>query len=103
MKKPSLIEPRPAKRLGPLKSIRAKCLDCCCGSSPEVQKCVCDGEQGSWCPLYPYRSGHNPRRKGIGPRNSTFLRQDANSACDLAKNIRAEGKDTYLQTVQQDS
>lgn len=45
--------------LTPVKAIRAKCLDCCCGSSTEVKLCPCTG-----CPLYPYRTGHNPNRKG---------------------------------------
>lgn len=44
----------------PVKAIRSKCLDCCCGSAKEVRLCpVYD------CPLYPFRMGHNPniRRK----------------------------------------
>ncbi len=28
-----------AKSLTPLKAIRAKCLDCCCGSKGEVKAC----------------------------------------------------------------
>ena len=44
----------------PLKAIRAKCLDCSCGSVDEVRKCPI-----TECPLYEYRSGHNPKRKGI--------------------------------------
>ena len=47
--------------LTPLKSIRAKCLDCVCESAQEVRLCLSTG-----CPLYPYRMGHNPNRKGIG-------------------------------------
>lgn len=43
------------KRLTPIKAIRAKCLDCCCGNSNEVKLCTCTG-----CALYPYREGHNP-------------------------------------------
>ena len=39
----------------PLKAIREKCLDCCCGNSNEVSLCPC-GE----CPLFPFRFGHNP-------------------------------------------
>lgn len=39
----------------PMKAIRAKCLDCCCGSPSEVR--LCPSEK---CPLYPYRSGHRP-------------------------------------------
>lgn len=48
--------------LSPLRSIRAKCLDCCCGSSNEVKACPCDGVNGELCPLYQYRLGHNPNR-----------------------------------------
>ena len=46
---------------GPLAAIRAKCIDCCAGSRSEVAKCTAVG-----CALWPYRTGHNPRRHGIG-------------------------------------
>jgi len=39
----------------PLKTIRAKCLDCVCGSPGEVKLCPLDD-----CPLYPYRFGRYP-------------------------------------------
>ena len=42
----------------PLKAIRAKCLDCCCGSAYEVKNCTIHD-----CELYPFRMGHNPNRK----------------------------------------
>lgn len=35
------------------KAIRAKCLDCMCGSVKEVRLCPATD-----CPLYPYRLGH---------------------------------------------
>lgn len=41
----------------PVKAIRAKCLDCCCGSSNEVKQCTVVK-----CPLYPFRFGTNPYR-----------------------------------------
>lgn len=41
-----------------LQSIRAKCLDCVCGSSAEVKACPCVD-----CALYPFRLGHNPNVK----------------------------------------
>ena len=43
------------KRISPLKAIRFKCLNCCCGSSNEVKLCPATS-----CPLYPFREGHNP-------------------------------------------
>lgn len=44
----------------PLRAIRLKCLDCCMGSSAEVRLCTVPD-----CSLYPYRLGHNPKRKRI--------------------------------------
>ncbi|MDE6470134.1 MAG: hypothetical protein K2L19_03845 [Eubacterium sp.] len=43
-------------KLTPMKAIRKKCLDCCCGSSNEVKQCTCIK-----CPLWVYRSGHRPK------------------------------------------
>ena len=40
----------------PMKAIRAKCLDCCCGQAKEVRLCPVQK-----CPLYPYRFGKRPR------------------------------------------
>lgn len=49
----------PKKILTRAKAIRAKCLDCSCGSQKEVRECVIPD-----CPLYPYRMGKNPYYKG---------------------------------------
>lgn len=46
------------KRVAPLKAIRTKCLDCCCGSAHEVKMCPCLN-----CSLYPFRMGADPYRK----------------------------------------
>jgi len=45
----------------PCKAIRLKCKDCTAGSLMEIRKCPLTD-----CPLYPYRFGKNPSRKGIG-------------------------------------
>src|SRR5262245_50633995 len=42
----------------PLKAIREKCLDCCCGNAAEVRKCVATD-----CALWPFRMGKNPFHK----------------------------------------
>jgi len=48
-------------KMTPLKAIRKKCLDCSGYSKKEVRECpIID------CPLYPYRMGKNPARKGMG-------------------------------------
>lgn len=41
--------------LTPLKAVRAKCLDCCCGSHQEVRLCPAQN-----CALWPYRMGKRP-------------------------------------------
>ena len=45
------------KLTNPVKAIRAKCLDCCCGQTKEVELCA-----SSQCPLHPFRFGRNPYR-----------------------------------------
>lgn len=42
----------------PMKAIRLKCLECCCGSAKEVKLCVCES-----CALFPFRTGKNPYRQ----------------------------------------
>lgn len=63
----------------PLKAIRLKCLDCCIGSSNEVELCPCRD-----CPLWMFRFGKNPniqlsdeereRRARVGRENAGNLR-----------------------------
>lgn len=43
------------KKIGPVKRIRMKCLDCCAGDNREVRLCP-----SSDCSLWPYRMGHRP-------------------------------------------
>lgn len=47
------------KHLTPLKAIRQKCIDCACGNKAEVRKCIAEN-----CPLFIFRMGHSPNRKG---------------------------------------
>ena len=44
--------------LTPMKAIRLKCLDCCCGNVVEVRECACNH-----CSLYPYRFGRRPEEQ----------------------------------------
>ncbi len=41
----------------PIKAIKAKCLDCCCGQREEVRECPVKE-----CPLWTFRLGKNPNR-----------------------------------------
>ncbi len=55
-------------KVTPVKAIRFKCLDCSGGQPSEVRSCNI-----SECPLFPYRLGKNPNRRGIGGK-FTILR-----------------------------
>jgi len=49
------------KKISPLRAIRANCLECSGDNMAEVKRCeIID------CPLWPFRMGHNPNRKGLG-------------------------------------
>ena len=75
------------KRLSPLKAIRANCLDCCGGSSKEVELCSANprdislaeaaGDETPYkgCFLYEYRFGRNPARRGLGGNTRSFKRR----------------------------
>jgi hypothetical protein len=43
----------------PMRAIRAKCLDCCCGHQSEVRLC-----QSTKCALWPFRAGRHPYTSG---------------------------------------
>ena len=55
------------KNLTPIKAIRAKCLECSNHQPKEVRECYIPE-----CPIYPYRMGTNPNRKGIGNLKGVF-------------------------------
>ena len=55
--------------MSPIQVIRAKCLDCCAGSSDEVRKCVAMA-----CPLWPFRAGKNPWRAPMSEERREALR-----------------------------
>jgi hypothetical protein len=64
--------------MSPMEAIRARCLDCCAGSSDEVHKCVAMA-----CPSWPFRMSKNPwrevseARREIGRRAAAKLHEKA--------------------------
>lgn len=73
------------KHVTPLKAIRLKCLDCCCGSPKEVKQCPAEK-----CQLHPFRLGKNPRRLGIGG-NERFGAEKGDSESNLPNNAQMGG------------
>lgn len=55
---PSEILSRYHREQNPLKALRARCLDCCCGDASEARKCIAVN-----CPSWPFRMGVNPFRQ----------------------------------------
>lgn len=50
----------------PIKAIRAKCLDCCCGQISEVRLCEIET-----CALWPYRMGKRPKKEILAENASS--------------------------------
>lgn len=53
----------------PLRAIRSNCLECCNNQPKEVAKCTVTN-----CPLYFFRFGRNPNRKGIGQKQNLLTK-----------------------------
>ena len=71
----------------PVKVIRLKCLDCCCGSVEEVKLCPCQD-----CPLYPFRFGKNPYRskKPLTDEQKEARKQALARAREVKNKIKAD-------------
>jgi hypothetical protein len=67
----------------PMRAIRDKCLDCCCGSASEVRKCVATD-----CPLWPFRLGTNPFRQKSALSNEERKRRASRLRRASEKNMR---------------
>ena len=57
--------------LTPIKAIRAKCLDCCCGQKQEVRLCPITD-----CTLHPYRMGHRPKSEQENAEQANDFRDE---------------------------
>jgi len=67
-------------RLTPLRAIRRYCLNCA-GSFKAIKHCMSFD-----CPLYIYRLGHDPQRKGIGVRDNLFRSKGRHSSGQVFTN-----------------
>jgi hypothetical protein len=58
------------KSMSILQAVRARCLDCCSGSSAEVRRCVSVN-----CPSWPFRMAFNPwrERRELSPERRAQL------------------------------
>lgn len=73
-----------SKATTPLKAIKEKCLECCCGDRNEVKLCVCEN-----CPLYAFRFGKNPYLpKREMTEEQKQLARERLSQFNLSKNSR---------------
>jgi len=70
----------------PLKAVREKCLDCCCGNATEVRKCVAVD-----CALWPFRTGTNPfrKRRELSPNQKRELGERLRTTSNLTSPNRS--------------
>jgi hypothetical protein len=66
--------------------IRAKCLDCCCGSAYEARRCISID-----CPLWPFRMGTNPLRKPVPEERRRAIGDRLRSAVALRRTLHNSG------------
>lgn len=74
------LKDKTTKRLSPVKAIKIKCLDCSGGVKKEVRECIIQD-----CPLYTFRLGKNPNRKGLRLKTSPSQELKKNSVSTTEK------------------
>ena len=80
--------------LTPVKAIRNHCVECMGFNRREVKNCT-----SLLCPLFPYRTGHNISRRGIG-QNRTKKGQQSN---DLKEKIIKGGKKSIKSDIKNET
>lgn len=65
MEKARLKAAEAVQKNSALLAVRAKCLDCACGSDAEIRKCTL-----THCALYPFRMGKRPGSKSRSAKTS---------------------------------
>jgi hypothetical protein len=61
--------------LTPMKAIRQKCLQCCCGQLKEVRECAVQT-----CALWPYRMGRRPKKQTLALQPQQVAQEDADES-----------------------
>ena len=68
------------QRMSPIKAIRARCVNCCGGSTQEVRFCT-----AASCPAWPFRMGKSPWRTPPSEARLEHLRTLAANRANTAK------------------
>ena len=74
----------------PVRVFRAFCLQCTGGSSNLVLECETES-----CPVYPYRMGKNPAKKGQGASTETMKKAREQRKSRLESTFRGQGIGEY--------
>jgi hypothetical protein len=74
--------------MSPLKSIRARCLDCCAGSAQEVSKCM-----QLRCPSWPFRMGTSPYRKTPSDEQREAMQERGRRLAKANKSLPSNAED----------
>ena len=88
------------RKLTPMKAIRARCLDCCCGSSNEVKECTAVN-----CPLWGFRLGHKPLEDvywddGVELSNEEIARRKARGRALYDRSRDSAGNQAAIDALQ---
>jgi hypothetical protein len=88
------------KTVTPLKAIRAKCLDCCCGDARYVKECHI-----RTCPLWPYRMGRgyqDPSKPAVSGQTEPDTVEASRQLAEMVENgCFTEGGGNDLNNINQ--
>ena len=89
-----MTETKPFKKLTYRLAVKAKCLQCCCGSPKEVKNCPCTD-----CALYPFRLG-KPPKKEVNALDLLILPKDPKSTIYSVRKKDEEEDEPHMRTTE---
>ena len=89
-----MSETKPFKKLTYRLAVKAKCLQCCCGSLKEVKNCPCTD-----CALYPFRLG-KPPKKEVNALDLLIFPEDPKSTIYSVRKKDEEEDEPHMRTTE---
>ena len=88
-----MAETKPFKKLTYRLAVKAKCLQCCCGSPSEVKKCTATD-----CALHPFKLG-KPPKKEVNALDLLIFSDDPKSTIYSVRKKDAEDDEPHMRTT----
>ena len=89
-----MSETKPFKKLTYRLAVKAKCLQCCCGSPSEVKKCAAVD-----CALHPFRLG-KPPKEPVNCLDYLIFPEDPKSTIFSVRKKDTEDDEPHIRTTE---